>query len=235
MKTKKLKNHVKKAIAVLTWPVQETAQESGQLRIFSDATTRTHTIYLPPQPADDGAVRELLYLHELGHALLCERVHPFFSSAFPISGLEMALLPAVSPLLSAASDWFVGQWMMEFCPEVAMAELKKEYEATAEMMAKGETPSLEKFFVAVLITAQSIRYLKAPVECSGFLDAAVKALLAIPPDNPSPQKLEELINGLLTLGAPYRCRRIITQGQDVLEFYLVSEGVMTAHDADAPV
>ena len=146
----------------------------------------------------------------------------------------MTLLPAVAPVLSAATDWFVGQWMMEFCPELAMAELKNEYEATAEMMARGETPSLDKFFVAVLITAQSIRYLKMPVECSGFLDAAVKAFLAVPPDNPSPQKLEMLINGLLMLGAPYRCRRIISQGQDVMEFYR-AEGTAAAREGDAPV
>jgi hypothetical protein len=225
VKTKKLKNLVKKAIAELTWTIQEASHNSAQLRIFSDSTTRTHTIYQPAQPTDGGAARELLYLHELGHALLCERVHPFFASGFPVAGLDVALLTAVAPVLSAASDWFVGQWMMDFCPEVAMAELKKEYEATAEMMARGETPSLDKFFVAVLITAQSIRYLKSPVECSGFLDASVKAFLAVPPDNPSPQKLEDLINGLLTLGAPYRCQRKITQGLDIMEFYRVSEGL----------
>jgi hypothetical protein len=234
MKTKKLKNLVKKAIAELTWKVQEEAQNSGPFRIFSDSTIMTHTIYQPAQADHDGAARELLYLHEIGHALLCERVHPFFASGFPVAGLDVALLPAVAPVLSAACDWFIGQWMMEFCPEVAMDELKNEYEATAEIMARGETPSLDKFFVAVLITAQSIRYLKSPVECSGFLNAAVKAFLAVPPDNPSPQKLEELINGLLTLGAPYRCRRIINQGQDVMEFYRISEGVISAPDADAP-
>jgi hypothetical protein len=227
MKTKKLKNLVKKAKDELTWAVHEVAQKSAQPRIFSDSVAKTHTIYLPSEDTGEGMLQELLYLHELGHALLCERVHPFFASGFPVAGLGVELLPAVTPILSAASDWFVGQWMMEFCPDVAIGELKNEYEATADMMAKGETPGLDKFFVAVLITAQSIKYLKAAVECSGFLDSAVQVFLAVPPEKPSLQKIEELVNRLLSLGAPYRCRHIISQGQDVLEFYRVSEELVT--------
>ena len=33
--------------------------------------------------------------------------------------------------------------------------------------------------------------------------------------------MEELVNGLLALGAPYRCRIVAGEGQDVLEFYRV--------------
>ena len=222
MKTKKLKNLVKKAREELTWEVREQAQESGPLRIFSDSVARTHTIFLPTDRPAEGPVPEIDYLHELGHALLCERVHPFFSSGFPISGLQEELLPAVTPVLGAASDWFVGHWMTEFCRDVALAELQKEYEATAELMAKGETPSVDRFFVAVLIIAQSMKYLKAQVECSGFLDTAVKAFLAVPPEKPTARKMEELVNALLALGAPYRCRIVTGEGPDVLEFYRVS-------------
>jgi hypothetical protein len=223
MKTKKLKNLVKKAKSELSWPTQEVAQESGPLRIFSDPVVRTHTIFLPSTLPEEGPVQELLYLHELGHALLCERVHPFFSSGFPISGLDEGQVPAVSPVLYAASDWFVGHWFMEFCHDVAIDELKKEYEVTAEMMEKGETPSLDKFFVAALIIAQSIKYLKAPVECSGFLNSAVKAFLAVPPEKPSLRKIENLINSFLSLGSPFQCRHENSQGQDVMEFYRASE------------
>ena len=227
MKTKKLKNLVKKAKGELVWTVREVAQESEQLRIFSDPMDKTHTIYLPSS-SENGPVHELLYLHELGHALLCERVHPFFASGFPIVGLEKEQLPAVGPLLSAASDWFVGHWLMEFCPELALAELQDEYEATAEMMAKGETPGLDKFFVAVLITAQSIKYLKATVQCSGFLDSAVQAFLAVSPDIPSASKLVDLINRLLSLGAPYRCRQVNSQGQEVMEFFRSSDSSISS-------
>ena len=219
MKSKKLKNLVKKAKGELTWTVLEEAKDSGPLRIFSDPRDKTHTIFLPPPTPGAGPDQELHYLHELGHAYLCERVHSFFASGFPVTGLDEGLVPAVSPVLNVASDWFVGHWMMEFCNEVATAELLKEYEATAEMMAKEETPSIDKFFVAVLITAQSIKYLKAPVECSGFLGAAVKAFLAVPPEKPSVSNLEELINGLLSLGSPLQCRHVNIEGQDVMEFY----------------
>jgi hypothetical protein len=221
--TKKLKNLVNKARGELSWTVREAAQESGPLRIFSDPVVRTHTIFLPSSPTGKGLIQEILYLHELGHTLLCERVHPFFSSGFPISGLDEGQVPAVSPVLNAAGDWFVGHWMMEFCHDVAIAELQKEYEATAGMMEKGDTASLDKFFVAVLIIAQSIKYLKAPVECSGFLDSAVKAFLAVPPEKPSVRKFENLINSLLSLGSPFQCRHMNSEGLDVLEFYRVSE------------
>lgn len=219
MKTKKLKNLVKKARCELSWPTQEVAQQSGPLRIFSDPVARTHTIFLPVSPLEEGPSQELLYLHEMGHAVLCERVHHFFSSGFPVAGLDNKQIQAVSPLLYTASDWFVGHWMMEFCPDVAIAELKKEYESTAEMMEKGGPEGIDKFFVSVLIIAQSIKYLKVPVDCSGFLNSAVKAFLAIPPEKPSRQNLENLINSLLSLGAPFRCRNMTSEGQDVLEFY----------------
>jgi len=228
MKTKKLKNLVKKAKGELSWTVLEKEQKSGPLRIFTDPVGRTHTIFLPSAPPDEGPDQELLYLHELGHALLCERVHPFFSSGFPLAGLDNGQVPAVSPVLNAAGDWFVGQWMMEFCPDAAIDELKKEYAATAGMMAKGETPGVDKFFVAVLIIAQSIKYLKAPVECSGFLDAAVKAFLAVPPEKPSLRKIENLINSLLLMGSPFQCRHGNSEGQYVLEFYRVSEESITS-------
>jgi hypothetical protein len=224
MKTKKLKNLVKKAMGELSWPAREIAQPSGPLRIFSDPVERSHTIFIPADPPEDGQVPELLFLHELGHALLCERVHPFFSGGFPITGLEQRFVPAVTPLLNTAGDWFVGHWMTEFCREVAIVELEKEYEATAGMMDKGETPNVDKFFVAVLIIAQSIKYLKVQVECSGFLDSAVQAFLAIPPEKPTIGKFEELVNSLLALGSPFRCRHVASQGQDVMEFYRTSEG-----------
>ena len=223
MKTKKLKNLIKKAKAELSWPAQEVEQPSGPLRIFSDPVGRTHTIFLPTAPPEEGPVQELAYLHELGHALLCERVHPFFSSGFPIAGLEKGQVQAVAPVLFTASDWFVGHWMMEFCHDVAIAELKKEYEATAEMMGQGEPESIDKFFVAVLIIAQSMKYLKVQVDCSGFLGSAVKAFLAAPPEKPSLENIERLINSLLSLGAPFQCRHSQIEGQDVLEFYKVSE------------
>jgi hypothetical protein len=224
MKTKKLKNLVKKAKGQLVWTVREVeTQEAVQRRIFSDPMDKVHTIYLPSPPPEENPANELLFLHELGHALMCERAHPFFASGFPIVGLEKEHLPGVAPVISSASDWFIGHWLMEFCPELALAELQDEYEATAEMMASGETPSLDRFFVAVLITAQSKKYLKAPVECSGFLDAAVQAFLAISPEVPSVGKLVELINELLSLGAPYRCRQVTSQGQEVMEFYRSSD------------
>jgi hypothetical protein len=223
MKTKKLKNLVKKARDELSWPMLEISQDSGPVRIFSDPKARSHTICRPSETLDSVPAREFLYLHEIGHALLCERVHPIFSTVVPLIGLDEKLIPAVTPVLSTACDWFVGQWLMEFCNEVAICELKKEYEATAEMMDKDETPTVDKFFVAVLIIAQSIKYLKMQVECSGILDSAVQAFLAVPPEKPSVRKIEELINLLLALGAPLRCRCVNSDGQDALEFFPASE------------
>lgn len=223
MKTKKLKNLVKKAKDELSWPFKEVTQESGPARILSNPMARTHTICRPSNTHEADAAQELLYLHEIGHALLCERIHPVFSTVIPIIGLNEGLMPALTPVLSTASDWFVGHWLMEFCNEVAIDELKKEYEATAELMEKGETPTVDKFFAAVLIIAQSIKYLKKQVECSGFLDSAVQAFLAIPPEKPTVRKIEELINSLLALGSPFRCRIVKSEDHDVLEFFPASQ------------
>jgi hypothetical protein len=48
----------------------------------------------------------------------------------------------------------------------------------------------------VLIIAQSIKYLKAPVEFTGYLDAAVRAFLAVPPEKPTVWKIEEYVDFL---------------------------------------
>jgi len=207
----------------LTWPAHEEVRPSGPLHIFSNPLARTHTIYRPEEAPGEGAEQEFLYLHELGHALLCERVHPFFSSGFPIAGLDQAMVPAVTPVLNAASDWFVGHWMMGFCHDEAVAALNKEYELTARMLDKGWSPDFDKFFVVVLIIAQSIRYLNAPAACSGILDAAVKAFLAVPPEKPSLRNIEALINSLLSLGSPLQCRHTNREDLEILEFYRVPE------------
>jgi len=86
MKTKQLKNLTKKARNELSWQVREEEQPSGPLRIYSDPVARTHAIFLPLEHPEGGPDQELAFLHELGHALLCERVHPFFSSGFPVAG-----------------------------------------------------------------------------------------------------------------------------------------------------
>lgn len=221
MKTKKIKNLVKKAKAELNWLVLELPQDKGPVRIVSDPDAKVHRIFLPPEAAEADPTQELLYLHELGHATLCERVHPFFGTMFPITGVEERLVPAVSPLINAAGDWFVGQWQTEFCPELALAELKKEFDTTSEQLSNQQTSSVEvdKFFVAALIIAQSLKYLKVQNNSAGFLDKVVQAFLDVPPENPTVQKLEQLINKFLALGAPLRCRKVTIEGRDLLEFY----------------
>lgn len=219
MNTNKLKDLVKKAMNELSWTVLEESKASGPLHIFTNPLARTHTIYRPEEVSVEGAERELLVLHELGHALLCERVHPFFSNGFPIAGLDPDMIPAVTPVLNTASDWFVGHWMMGFCRDEAIAALSREYDLTARMLDKGWSPNFNEFFVAVLIIAQSIKYLNAPAACEGILDAAVKAFLAVPPENPSLDRIEALINALLALGSPLQCRRISREDMEILEFY----------------
>ena len=223
MKTKKIKNLVKKAKAELTWLSLELPQDKGPVRVVSDPDAKIHRIFLSPETAEADPRQELLYLHELGHATLCERVHPFFGTMFPITGLEQRLGPAVSPVLNAAGDWFVGQWQTEFCPELALAELKSEFDASTELLSKEEPPTVDEFFAVALIIAQAIKYLKVQDNCAGFLKQTVHAFLEVPPENPSVQKFELLTNKLLELGAPLRCRRGTVEGRDLLEFYPKAE------------
>jgi len=220
MKTHKIKNLVAKARAELVWQVQDVSQESGIIRILSDPVEKTHFIFLPPETGQSDMRLDLIYLHELGHALLCERVHPFFGSVYPVSGLEERLGPAVRPVLNAAGDWFVGHWLMEFSRDLAMSELHNEFLATADYLKKSETPSVEKYFVISLIIAQAIKYLNVEDNCAGFLERTVRTLLEVPPENPSAEKIVLLINKLLELGAPLRCRLVVnSEGRDILEFH----------------
>jgi len=219
MKTKKIKNLVKKAKAELTWLSLELPQDKGPIRVVSDPDAKIHRIFISPENAEADPRQELLYLHELGHATLCERVHPFFGAVFPVTDLDERLVAAVSPVLNAAGDWFVGQWQTEFCPELALAELKHEFEASTELLSEEQPPTVEKFFVAALVIAQAIKYLKVRDNCDGFLKQTVHAFLEVPPENPSVQKFELLANKLLELGAPLRCRKVTVEGRDLLQFY----------------
>lgn len=218
MTTKRLRNLIEKAQADLSWPVKEVQGAFGPYRICSDVKAREHAIFMLPSDADVTPGHELVFLHELGHALLCERVHPIFATTFPVAGIDDKRFAEIAPALNAAGDWFVGHWMMEFCHEVAIEDLTEEYESTVALLEKVPTPTPEDFYLSALIVAQAITYLKEPVDCGGILDEAVKGFLAAPPEKPSAQSYEKLANRLLLLNSTLQCRIASIEGQETLEF-----------------
>lgn len=73
----------------------------------------------------------------------------------------------------------------------------------------------EMLYGAALVIAQGIRYCKADIKTGGVLKQAVDAFLSVPPEKPTVQKLETLINKLLAVLYPLRLRRIHDGEMDV--------------------
>ncbi len=220
MNTETLRQLISRARADLAWPVREEPRPFGVYSVSSDSRNQEHGIFMSSNDAAWTPGKALAFLHELGHALLCERVHPVFATYFPVSGIDDADFAEVAPALNAASDWFVGHWLMEFCPDVATDDLRQEYEATVEALGKEQTPTPEDFYVAALVVAQAIRYLDEPVDCGGILGEAVAAFLAVPPGEPSAHGVLFLANRLLAFSTQWRCRLADEGGEGVLGFYL---------------
>jgi len=78
-KPKKLRMLIRKTQSSLNWPVS-IIHGGASLEICSDPLSKTHTIFWPAARTDP--VTELEHLHELGHAMLCEKIHPMFSTTY---------------------------------------------------------------------------------------------------------------------------------------------------------
>jgi hypothetical protein len=217
MKTKKLKNLVKKARAALSWTVEDVNRTSGTVRVISDPGARTHTVLLPSGPSQAERETEILYLHELGHAALCERVHPIFATSYPVAGMTRERAAAAGPALNAASDWFVGFWFQTVCADVADGELRKDFLAVSELLGKERSPTPELFCAAALMIAQARKYLREPVDCGGLLGKAVDAFLSVPPEKPSDRSYELLVNRLLAVYSQLRGRLVNRDGVEAFE------------------
>ncbi|MBT0665605.1 hypothetical protein KI809_14950 [Geobacter pelophilus] len=219
MKKKSLKTLIKQVRAELEWPILEKSHEMPVIRIASYPRTRSHVFLMPNKLHNKST--DLDYLHELGHAYLCEKVHPVFSatSQFSSEKDKRQFLMAI-PALNAACDWFIGHWQMELSPQEARKQLQENIPIAEEVLAAPQLPPLEIILDAALLIAEGINYLEEPFECQGVLKTVVDAFLSVPPGQPSADNCSLLVNRLMSTYTDHRARLINQDGYHVWDIYL---------------
>jgi hypothetical protein len=175
---------------------------------------------------------DLDYLHELGHATYCEKVHPVFAANFLFAPYEnkQQFLPVI-PALNAACDWFIGHWQIKTFPKVTREQLKETIPVAEDVLSAHQLPPLEVILDASMIIAQAIYYLDEPINCGGALKLAVDAFLSIPPDKPSLENCVLLINRLLATYSGQQVRFNDAGDSSTWEVYLRNE---VKHNNEAP-
>jgi len=204
-KTESLKGLIKRVRGDLAWPVIEQPHELSAIRVVSYPRTESHVVLFPDKQHQKST--DLDYLHELGHATLCERVHPVFSASSHFASREsvhhfLMLVPA----LNAALDWYICSWQMGLSPQLTRKQIRQGLKTAEEVLGLAELPPLEIILDAAGVIAQNIHFLEEPIECDGVLQTAVDAFLAMPPEQPSAESCVLLVNRLMATYTHYRTR-----------------------------
>lgn len=222
MKKKSLKSLIREVRNELEWPILEKPHEIPVIRITSYPRTQSHVFLMPDKLHNKSS--DLDYLHELGHALFCEKIHPVFSATgqFASEGNKRQFLMVI-PALNAACDWFIGDWQMGLSPEETRKQLKENIPLAEEVLAASQLPPLDIILDASLLIAEAIHYLEEPIECSGVLKNVVDAFLSVPPDKPSADNCITLVNCLMATYTDHRARLTTEDGYHVWQVYLPGE------------
>jgi hypothetical protein len=218
-----LKGKIRKVRNGLEWSVVELPHEVPAIHIFTDPVKRSHVIRMPDKESNRST--DMDYLHELGHALLCEQVHPVFAATgmFVDHREKQQQYNAIVPALNAATDWFVGHWLMELAPKQARELLRENLTLVEGIVKHPEPPPVEIILDASQVIAQAVLYLGKRTDCSGVLQTATDAFLAIPPGEPSADACCRLVNTLMAVYTPQRAR-LVNDGQiDLWEAYLPAD------------
>jgi hypothetical protein len=216
--TKASKNLINEIKEKLTWSYLERDSNMPVIRVTSDVEKQTHYIHMPDELHNKSG--DLDFLHELGHATLCESVHPIFATngQFPGWANKKQFLPLL-PALSAACDWFVCHWQNELMPKEMQAQINESMPIVEEILSKEDLPPIEIILDSALIIAEAILYYKEPIDCDGPLKNIVEAFLSIPPDKPSEEAGVLLINKLLATYTDLRARLVPEGDISVWEIY----------------
>ena len=196
MKKKSMKQLIQNVRKDLSWSTLERESDLPVIRIVSDIKHKSHLIFMPDKLQNKGSNQD--YLHELGHATLCEKIHPVFATNGQFAHMvnKKQFLPLL-PALSAACDWFICHWQRDLNPEEMHSQIKENLPVVEEVLGMSTLPPIEIILDASLIIAQAIRYLDDPIECDGALKTIVEAFISVPPDQPSEENCVLLVNRLL--------------------------------------
>ncbi len=218
MRAPSMKRKIKQARKELGWPSLEKPHDLPIVRIASNSRTMAHVIYVPD--GKDNRSTDMDYLHELGHAILCERVHPIFSVNVQCAPLQKKkLFLPVLPAVNAACDWFVGDWLVRIAEKQSLGQIRATLGLAEEVLASPELPPLEIILDAAMIIAQAIHYLDEPIDCGGVLKVVVDAFLSVPPDQPTIENAVCLVNRLLATYTDQRARLVPGGELDAWELY----------------
>lgn len=199
--SKKIKKLIKYTRHRLGWRVYERVH-GHTLMIRSDHQAKTHLITMPETGSK---VRPIEYLHELGHAILCEQVHPQFSTPY-FTGAATEVLEQIRPASQAASDWFIDAWLLEICPDEERKEIAEHCNLVVKVLRSESSGTPDIMYGSALFIAQAIKYCSWQVAVGGKLEQAVASFLSVEPVPPAVGKLEELLNKLLAVLYPYQVR-----------------------------
>lgn len=207
MKTKKINNLIKKVRNELDWPIMEEPKPVPVIRIVSDPRSQSHVIQIPTDPKVHTS--GLGYLHELGHATLCEQAHQVFAAnSYFIEGTEKEQFIVLAPALQAASDWFVNNWLLVTCPGEFKVQVKEELATAEKVCMQQRPPAVDLFIEAALTIALSIKCLDARIDCGGILKKAVDAFISVKADKPTADALVLLVNRLMSVYTTMRARLV---------------------------
>ncbi|MBC8018422.1 MAG: hypothetical protein H7X83_07890 [Verrucomicrobia bacterium] len=215
---KTMKSLIKKVFNDLNWPTLERTSELPVIRVITDVRNRSHLILMPEKQHNKS--NDLDYLHELGHATLCEKVHPVFATNGQFAPLvnKRQFLPLL-PSLNAASDWFVCHWQQEILPAEMHKQIKDNMPVVEEVLGMPNLPPLDIILDASLLIAQAVHYLDEPIDCDGVLKNIVDAFLTVPPERPSAENCIILVNRLMAAYTDQRARLIPDGNFSVWDVY----------------
>lgn len=195
--SKNIKKAIKKYKHALKWELKTIQNESIKtLEIVSDKKNFIHRVYIP-----ENDVRDIEFLHELGHAFLCENIHQLFSTASFLNYTEYRM-KILTPIVRAADDWFVDQWLFEIAPNDEKKEIEEHYKMA--MKTIGHHDSYEMMIGCAFLIAQAERYLKIKSGVTGDSRKLIDCFLNVNPGNPNVKKLEKLINSMLSLVSDFQ-------------------------------
>jgi len=183
-------------LARFAWPIEEEYMREA-FEVVTDHARRKHVVFWP---------REALnleppfgrYLHELGHALLAEQVHPQFSRPSFARDTDPALKNTYLPLMDGALDWFVQGLLMEVAPGPQGDDIDARFKQTASVLRQGGAlPSVE-FVIDSGMALASFRHFRGlDIETQGKLSEVVMAFLRTPPVKPTLFGLHGLVRRLV--------------------------------------
>jgi hypothetical protein len=203
----------------LTWSLQVDEAEVPCAEISSSERLRSHTIRIPNRPFG-----KLDFLHELGHAWLCENVHPLFSTCHFVPGTSRHARDIALEPIRHAADWFVEGWLRQFGRVAAdrRAEVKQWGEEFWRLVQEHEDR-----YAAMIHTAYCrailIHYRDMQVESSGSLKPLTDVFLACPPSPPQFENFQALINALLAVPHPGYSVLRVREG-DISAWLITSPG-----------